>query len=79
MDILDIKGTSSNIKFILDNNIIVLADGELQNNGFFAYKSSMKLQEIQGERVMSSQEQEEFIKHVKDFLRDKDFIVNFFE
>jgi hypothetical protein len=79
MNILDIKGTSSEIKFILDNNNIVFADGELQNNGFFAYKSSMKLQESQGERVMSTQEKEEFIKNVKDFLSDKDFTVNFFD
>ncbi|BCN32386.1 hypothetical protein [Anaeromicropila herbilytica] len=79
MNILDIKGTSSEIKFILDNNIIVLADGELQNNGFFAYKSSMKLQGTRGERVMSTQEREDFIKHVKDFLSDKDFTVNFFD
>jgi hypothetical protein len=79
MNILDIKGTSSEIKFILDNNNIVFADGELQNNGFFAYKSSMKLQESQGERVMSTQEKEEFIKHVKDFLSHKEFTVNFFD
>ena len=79
MNILDIKGTSSEIKFILDNNNIVFANGELQNNGFFAYKSSMKLQESQGERVMSTQEKEEFIKYVKDFLSHKEFTVNFFD
>lgn len=79
MIILDIRGTSNKVKFILDNNNIVLADGELQTNGFFAYKISMKLQEVQGERVMSSQEKEEFIKQVKEFLCDKEFTVNFFD
>jgi hypothetical protein len=79
MNILDIKGTSSKIKFIVDNNTIVLADGELQNGGFFVYKSSMKIQKTQDERVMSQQEREEFIKCVKDFLSDKDFTVNFFD
>lgn len=79
MKILDIKGTSSQIKFILDNNDIIIADGELQDNGFFAYKSSMKLLSKQGEMSINPQKKEEFIIYMKEFLRDKEFTVNFFE
>lgn len=79
MKILDIRGTSDTIRFIMDNGNEILAEGELQMDGFEVSRSSLTLKENNNRRVLKEKEKDDFVIKIKDFLKDKEFKIFFSE
>ncbi len=79
MKILDIRGTSNTIRFIMDNGNEILAEGELQMDGFEVSRSSLTLKENNNRRVLKEKEKDDFVIKIKDFLKDKEFKIFFSE
>ncbi len=77
MKIVDIKGKSNYVRFILDNGSYIKGNGELLVNGFCVYKDSLTLIINEQETPLSIAEKNELVKSVTDFLANKQFTIEF--
>lgn len=78
MTVIDIKGTKSNIKFVLEGNLLIQGTGELQINGFFVYKDTLRFVS-ENNRKLTMEEIEELIKSVRTLVSNSGFEVTFFD
>lgn len=76
MKIIDIRGTRSSIEFILEDKTVV-AKGELQTNGFYVYKSTMKNIPAIDEVLLTEREIEEIVTAVLEEQKNKPFKITF--
>ena len=77
MKVIDIKGKSSYVRFILDNGTYIKGDGELLVNGFCVYKDTLRLVSNEIETLLSEEEKQEVVLAVNSFLAGKKFKVDF--
>lgn len=72
-----IKGTSTYIRFILDDGSFVKGNGERLVNGFWVHKDTLRLIEGEKETPLTDTEMAELISAVNDFMATRPYVVEF--
>ncbi|NLK78584.1 MAG: hypothetical protein GX284_12955 [Clostridiales bacterium] len=76
MKVIDIKGTRSTIKFVLEGKGLIQGAGELEMNGFFVYKDTLRFVS-ENNRKLTDEEIEKLIESVEILVIHSNFEVTF--